>query len=230
MKSSCDSKQTRSKKARSSRALKLSLAAVAGAAGVVADDVSAEVITANLGGTATTTNTIYFSYNSGTISTLASGYQSVVGRVSLGKGPGQIDKRVVDGNVGGAALYRDNFGIVAPGSQVGPSPTGWTSQVGVNFLSGSAIYGVRIPTPDSPVIFGQQIYNYGWVEVGYTPTGFTFGQAAIETIVNTPITAGSVPEIDPASAGSAVSLVAGVLAMVEQRRRKRFAAAGSLVG
>ena len=49
MKSSCDSKQTRSKKARSSRALKLSLAAVAGAAGVVADDVSAEVITANLG-------------------------------------------------------------------------------------------------------------------------------------------------------------------------------------
>ena len=150
--------------------------------------------------------------------------------MSLGKGPGQIDKRVVDGNVGGAGLYRDNFGIVAPGSQVGPSPTGWTSQVGVNFLSGSAIYGVRIPAPDSPVIVGQEIYNYGWVEVGYTPTGFTFGQAAIETIVNTPITAGSVPEIDPASAGSAVSLVAGVLAMVEQRRRKRFAAAGSLVG
>lgn len=228
MKSSCDSKQTRSKKARSSRALKLSLAAVAGAAGVVADDVSAEVITANLGGTATTTNRIYFSYNSGTISTLDSGYQSVVGKVNFGKG--RYNKRVDSGNVGGANLFSDNFGIVAPGSQVGPSPTGWTNQVSLDSLSGSAIYGVRIPTPDSPVIFGQEIYNYGWVEVGYTPTGFTFGQAAIETIVNTPITAGSVPEIDPASAGSAVSLVAGVLAMVEQRRRKRFAAAGSLVG
>ena len=229
MKSSCDSKQTRSKKARSSRALKLSFAAVAGAAGVVADDVSAEVITANLGGTATTTNTIYFSYNSGTISTLDSGYQSVVGKVNFGKG--RYNKRVDTGVVGGVGVgFSDNFGIVAPGSQVGPSQTGWTSQAGVNFLSGSAIYGVRIPTPDSPVISGQQIYNYGWVEVGYTPTGFTFGQAAIETIVNTPITAGSVPEIDPASAGSAVSLVAGVLAMVEQRRRKRFAAAGSLVG
>jgi hypothetical protein len=229
MSSSRLSKQTRSKKARSSRALKLSLAAVAGAAGVVADDVSAEVITANLGGTATTTNQIYFSYNSGTISTLASGYQSVVGTVGFGKGQ-LLSKIVASGNVGGAGLFSDVCGIVAPGSQVGPSTTGWTGQSGVNLLSGSAIYGVRIPTPDSPVFFGQGIYNYGWVEVGYTPTGFTFGQAAIETIVNTPITAGSVPEIDPASAGSAVSLVAGVLAMVEQRRRKRFASAGSLVG
>lgn len=35
----------------------------------------------------------------------------------------------------------------------------------------------------------------------------------------------AVPEINPATGGSALSLVAGVLAMVEQRRRKRAAAA-----
>jgi hypothetical protein len=40
-------------------------------------------------------------------------------------------------------------------------------------------------------------------------------QAATFTIV-----ASSVPEIDPATGGSAVSLVAGVLAMIEQRRRR----------
>ena len=36
----------------------------------------------------------------------------------------------------------------------------------------------------------------------------------------------SVPEIDPATGGSALSLLAGVLAMIEQRRRRRGTAAG----
>ena len=56
--------------------------------------------------------------------------------------------------------------------------------------------------------------------------------AAVETTLNTPILAGqtsAVPEIDPASAGSAMSLVAGVLAMVEQRRRRRAVPATSAV-
>jgi hypothetical protein len=33
-------------------------------------------------------------------------------------------------------------------------------------------------------------------------------------------TPSAVPEIDPATGGSALSLVAGVLAMIEQRRRR----------
>jgi len=36
-------------------------------------------------------------------------------------------------------------------------------------------------------------------------------------------TASSVPEIDPATGASALSLVAGVLAMIEQRRRRQAA-------
>jgi len=67
MSSSRLSKQTRSKKARSSRALKLSLAAVAGAAGGMGNDASAEIVTANLNSTATVGNEIYFTYSAGTI-------------------------------------------------------------------------------------------------------------------------------------------------------------------
>jgi hypothetical protein len=68
--------------------------------------------------------------------------------------------------------------------------------------------------------------------VTYTNTGLTFGQASVETTINTAIQAGAtapVPEIDPASAGSAASLVAGVLAIVEQRRRRRVVPTGSAV-
>jgi len=70
------------------------------------------------------------------------------------------------------------------------------------------------------------------VDVTLTPTGMTFGLAAVETTINLGILAGTptgVPEIDPASAGSAASLVAGVLAMVEQRRRRRVVPTGSAV-
>jgi hypothetical protein len=35
-----------------------------------------------------------------------------------------------------------------------------------------------------------------------------------------PVSASGVPEIDPAMGSSALSLVAGVLAMIEQRRRR----------
>jgi hypothetical protein len=43
-----------------------------------------------------------------------------------------------------------------------------------------------------------------------------------DLIVPTP---SSVPEIDPATGGSVLSLVAGVLAMIEQRRRRGLAIA-----
>jgi hypothetical protein len=63
-------------------------------------------------------------------------------------------------------------------------------------------------------------YSAGWTGVGtlwysgnFSPivgSAFTLGTA----------TPSAVPEIDPAMGGSALSLVAGVLAMIEQRRRR----------
>jgi hypothetical protein len=41
-----------------------------------------------------------------------------------------------------------------------------------------------------------------------------------DVVVSYTYTPSAVPEIDPATGGSALSLVAGVLAMIEQRRRR----------
>lgn len=65
----------------------------------------------------------------------------------------------------------------------------------------------------------------GWnlqFALGFTDNQFSTNATAFQTVtaVNSPV-----PEINPANGGSALSLVAGVLAMVEQRRRKRAAAA-----
>jgi hypothetical protein len=66
-------------------------------------------------------------------------------------------------------------------------------------------------------------YGYALIQV---PTTSEAGQVAkflgygYETTPNTAITVRAVPEIDPAAGASALSLVAGLLAMIEQRRRR----------
>ena len=114
----------------------------------------------------------------------------------------------------------------AAGVLISSSTPTWNGDAAL--LTGrSGYWGVRF-------LAGGSDYNYGWVDVTTTPTGFTFGLASVETTINLGILAGAVaptgvPEIDPASAGSALSLVAGVLAMVEQRRRRRVVLTGSAV-
>jgi hypothetical protein len=79
--------------------------------------------------------------------------------------------------------------------------------------------------------------NYGWLEVTWnssTPQFEIFG-AAYESDVGVAIKAGdtgsaaAVPEIDPNGLASALSLVMGSAAMLEQRRRKRAALAAAAV-
>lgn len=218
MSSSPLSKQTRSKKARSSRALKLSLAAVAGAAGGMGNDASAEIVTANLNSTATPGNNIYFTYSAGTIGNSISA-RGVEGFVGTGKFAGNVIQTLPP-----QELVVDFASPLAAGVLISSSTPTWA--YGSGWLTGrSGYWGVRF-------LAGGSDYNYGWVDVTTTPTGFTFGLASVETTINTGILAGAVapvPEIDPASAGSAASLVAGVLAMVEQRRRRRVVPTGSAV-
>ena len=79
---------------------------------------------------------------------------------------------------------------------------------------------------NSPVTSGfADNSNLAWAKISYDQiTGyFTIEEAGINTVAGGPITVGevgSVPEIDPATGSSALSLVAGVLAMIEQRRRR----------
>lgn len=224
MSSSRLSKQTRSKKARSSRALKLSLAAVAGATGGMGNDASAEIVTANLNSAATVGNDIYFSYSAGTIGTSIS-----VGGIkgTVGNPKGSLSRGVISLLFDTSGLYGLNVSSpFAADALISSSTPTWLGGNAVQ-PSFSGYWGVRFSA-------GGSDYNYAWVDVTYTETGLTFGLASVETTINTGILAGAVaptgvPEIDPASAGSAASLVAGVLAMVEQRRRRRVVLTGNAV-
>ncbi len=171
MSSSPLSKQTRSKKARSSRALKLSLAAVAGAAGGMGNDASAEIVTANLNSTATQGNDIYFTYSVGTIGTLISadgikgtfygvGKEGLTGAlISLSNASGARSEVV-----GLASPFALNALISSDTSTwflANPVSPGYTGYWGVRFWAGGSDY------------------NYGWVDVTLTPTGLTFGLASV---------------------------------------------------
>jgi hypothetical protein len=69
--------------------------------------------------------------------------------------------------------------------------------------------------------------NFGWLEVTWSGSlqQFQIFSGAYEDVAGVAIKAGDtgtpVPEIDPSSFGSALSLVMGSLAMLEHRRRKR---------
>ena len=76
--------------------------------------------------------------------------------------------------------------------------------------------------------------HYGWGQINITGTpagqGYTLTEAYYNDTPDASITVGdtgaaSVPEIDPASAGSVLSLVMGSLAMLERRRLRRAKAA-----
>jgi len=74
---------------------------------------------------------------------------------------------------------------------------------------------------------GQSVYTGKWagtdlwVSGGSSENAFSPSVGGLWTVASggTP-SADPVPEIDPATGGSALSLVAGVLAMIEQRRRR----------
>jgi hypothetical protein len=213
----------KSSKPTSSQALKLSLLAGAGAAGVMGQDAAAEIISQNLnqqGGN------VYFTYSGGAIGTsnvpgAMKGYtfQSSKYWGHTMNGTAQGNTQVVNG--GPLSL---NTLIDSSSAWTGQ----WYEQGPVPAPNKNGFFGVRFSN-------GSGGWNYGWVDVQWLGGNTRFGMAAVETTLNTPILAGQttspdpVPEIDPASAGSAMSLVAGVLAMVEQRRRRRAVPATSAV-
>ncbi|MEI8320004.1 MAG: hypothetical protein WCH79_18870 [Planctomycetia bacterium] len=214
--------QNRSTKPTSSQALKLSLVTIAGATGGMGNDASAGIVTVALNETTSawiytgnnhSTTSIYFSYSAGTIGTQSGG---VVGMQQGKYAP--PDQMFYTSSLNS----RITSSPLAANSPIGPS-SDWRPNYGP---ANSGYFGARF-------LGGGSDWNYGWVQVTTTSNTITFGLASVETTLNTPILAGAVasgvPEIDPASAGSAASLVAGVLAIVEQRRRRRVVPASSVV-
>ena len=214
----------KSSKPTASQALKLSLLAGAGAAGVMGHDANAEIISQDLNMTA---NAAYFSYISGAIGT--SGVQGAM-RGSSYLTPKFWGHRMSGDALGGGAQVVSGGPLTL--NTLIDSASAWT---------GNWQPSGNNPPPNENGYFGVRFsngaggWNYGWVDVQFIGFNTRFGMAAVETTLNTPILAGQttspsgVPEIDPASAGSAASLVAGVLAIVEQRRRRRVVPTGSAV-
>jgi hypothetical protein len=122
-------------------------------------------------------------------------------------------------------LYNATIGSSANWTVSGPSIFQYNTYVSPNFETGSYM--------------GFKTFegNYGWLEVTWnssTPQFEILG-AAYESDVGVAIKAGdtgsaaAVPEIDPSGLASALSLVMGSAAMLEQRRRKRAAVAAVTV-
>jgi hypothetical protein len=118
------------------------------------------------------------------------------------------------------------------GATIGSSFSGtWASNTNSLFK-----YGNTSPNfgADSYLGFRTSQGNYGWLKTTWDGTDFQFYSAAYEDVVGTSIRAGAtgsvaVPEIDPNGLASALSLVIGSAAMLEQRRRKRAAVAAAAV-
>jgi len=102
----------------------------------------------------------------------------------------------------------------------------------LSLATGSRFSFIQEPT-NSSVLSWENQYNTGFgISTSYyafwDPDGtlwYSSGNPPFSPIVNGAFTLGTatpsgVPEIDPAMGGSALSLVAGVLAMIEQRRRR----------
>ena len=94
----------------------------------------------------------------------------------------------------------------------GGEPTSDPSFVLINQGLSNAYYGLKFYA-------GEGTYNYGWMEVSTPGDDLTFGTAAVETIANTSIGAGVVPE--PST--YALLALAGGAAAVSLLRKKKAA-------
>ena len=119
----------------------------------------------------------------------------------------------------------------------GPASNFANSNYGSNVLFKYTRSGLAAPNFDGYLGFlssgtdGQGTDGvYGWIKATWDGTDFQFYSAAYESTPGLAINAGdtgsaAVPEIDPSGLASAMSLVIGSAAMLEQRRRKRAAVA-----
>ena len=124
----------------------------------------------------------------------------------------------------GGGLLLDGAGMPSTPLAVGLI---WDLFQGVNFTNGSAS-PLNTPSNFSSFVLADSAsgspyagtftpFGQGWKSPLATDGTYLEFQAASGNLV---VVGSAVPEIDPAMGGSALSLVAGVLAMIEQRRRR----------
>ena len=190
--------------------LAILLLAVAGATGVMGRNASAGIVTATLNQTATEGSPAYFSYASGTIGTLNAGSTNtaITGGVYSGYGSTFF---YVDGNQNGNQIYAEvaTLSPLSFGTLISAT-TDWGLAKKPNAVG---YYGVRFSA-------GGADWNYGWVAVSKTASSLTFGEASVETTINTPIAAGAVAVPEPSTCASLLAgLACGGYSMFRRRKR-----------
>ena len=159
-----------------------------------------------------------------------------VGVAWHGTGSGQFARSIVYGQDAAHLFQKD-----APGDF---SQHGNFANINLGFLVGGYFSNVGNPAFNSPSKYlmfnfsGTGGTYYGWIEImsmtGSGPTNnysVTLGDWAYSNVANTPILAGetgsaAVPEVDPAGAAGALALAAGVLGLLERRRKAATEAMG----
>ena len=142
---------------------------------------------------------------------------------SIGLYPSAGLKIAVDG--GDASPH--NF---AGGASIGTFGGTWSSSATKTYFYAYQYGASPNFGADSYLGFKTSQGNYGWLKATWDGTNFQLYSGAYESVPGVSINAGQtssapVPEIDPSGLASAMSLVMGSAAMLEQRRRKRAAVA-----
>ena len=153
-------------------------------------------------------------------------------QVTLGGPNGNVNAQLQAGNGAGLILFsrmglNEFTSVTLAKDTVIDGSLSWTPNDTSFSLPQTDVYiGVRFHAAGAYDDNSLSGYLYGWLQFSASTAPYIlFGNAAVQSEANVAILAGggdasAVPEIDPATGSSALSLVAGVLAMVEQRRRR----------
>ena len=200
----------------SSRALKLSLLAGAGAAGFAADNASADIVSTNLNEVSDSSggnvHSIGFSFSNGVIGT--DGSAGYIGGFGSSSG-----KYTWSSQVGGNFSTPPPTGSaeitaapIALGSLIDGS-SAWAARVSLNQGLPDLYYGVRFS-------LGGGNYNYSWLTISTPGTLLDFGNAGVQTTVNAAIAAGDTGAVPEPSTYALLALAGGAAALAALRRKK----------
>ena len=197
------------------QAASLTTLAALGAAGLISQNSRANIVSTNLNEASPGSfNMIGFSYTNGAIGSNYGG-GSIFGGSPFRPGKGWMgQKSQAGGDYFSAPPTGDaqiTAGPIALGNLINASSS-WTSRDVFNQGSAFSYYGVRFA-------LGGGNYNYGWLQIATPGNSLQFGNAGVETAVNTGIAAGATAVPEP-STWALLALAGGAGAVAALRRRR----------
>lgn len=186
----------------------------AGSAGLLAQNAHADIVSTNLNETSLGRWVMVgFSYTNGVIGSNHSG-GFIFGASPYVPGKGWMGQHSQAGGDYSSAPPSGNAqitaGPIALGNLINASSS-WTSRDSFNQGSAFSYYGVRFS-------LGGGNYNYGWLQIATPDNSLQFGNAGVETAVNTGIAAGATAVPEP-STWALLALAGGAGAVAALRRR-----------